>query len=176
MSSRADERALPTEKRGYFGGKNSGHIARHFAAAWPKSSGAISWHSASAVGRTQPCALLMNMCAGRHQPFGVVERPGAKAHRVGPSLAFAKDPCPAVAAEPRRDVRTRRRFMVPAFRLALNDPKSFGRHRHVQRKRAAGRSLAIGAIAGVEQQRKRGDFITDRAAGAAAGQGKRRSP
>src|SRR5260221_14203248 len=47
-----------------------------------------------------------------------------------------------------------------------------GRYRHVGRERAAGRGLAIRTVAGVEQQRKRRDLVADRAAGAAAGQGK----
>src|ERR1700722_519945 len=47
----------------YFRGKNSGHIARHAAASGRKSSGPTSWHSASAAGNTQGCALFMNICA-----------------------------------------------------------------------------------------------------------------
>jgi hypothetical protein len=46
------------------------------------------------------------------------------------------------------------------------------RHRHVQCEGAAGLALAIGAIAGVEQQRKSADLVTDRTALAAAGHGK----
>src|SRR5258707_13978772 len=50
--------------------------------------------------------------------------------------------------------------------------KILGEHRHIQRKGAAGGGLAIRAVAGVEQQRKRRDLVADRAAGAAAGQRK----
>src|ERR1700681_1495199 len=47
--------------------------------------------------------------------------------------------------------------------------------RHVQRERAAALPWAMGAIAAVEQWRKRLDPVADRTARAAAGHGKRRS-
>ena len=64
---------------------------------------------------------------------------------------------------------------MPAIRLALQDTKILKPYRHVQRERAAGLALTIGAIAGVEQQRKRRDLVTDRAALAATGHRERRS-
>src|SRR4030081_2436714 len=61
---------------------------------------------------------------------------------------------------------------MPALRLALENMNIPSRYRHVERERTAGRGLAVGAVAGVEQQRKRRDLVADRAAGAAAGQRK----
>src|SRR5947207_15487585 len=64
---------------------------------------------------------------------------------------------------------------MPAIRLALQNSKFRKPHRHVQRERTAGLALTIGAVAGVQQQRKRRDLITDRAALAAAGHREERS-
>jgi hypothetical protein len=50
-----------------------------------------------------------------------------------------------------------------------------GEHGHVQRKRASGGMLAVGAIAGVDQQRERRDLVADRGARTTASQGKDRS-
>src|SRR6267154_4083866 len=61
---------------------------------------------------------------------------------------------------------------MPALRLALENMNIPSRYRHVERERTAGRGLAVGAVASVEQQRKRRDLVADRAAGAAAVQRK----
>src|ERR1700761_4370141 len=105
----------------------------------------------------------------RRQPAGVVERAGTDVDGVGSHLARAIDTRGTVAAEPRRHLGARRRAMVPALRFALRDTKALCSDRHVEREGAAGRSLAVRAVAGVEQQRERRDLVADRAAGAAAG-------
>jgi len=49
--------------------------------------------------------------------------------------------------------------VMPALRFTLRDTKILEPDRHVQHERAAGLALAIGAVSGVEQQRKRRDLV-----------------
>lgn len=109
-----------------------------------------------------------------NQPGRVIKRTGAKVDDFRSPRAVAVEAAAAISAEPgyHRDARWRR--VAPCLRRALQDMKMFGPDRHVQRERAAGRSLTIGAIAGVEQQRKRRDLVADRSARTAAGHRKRR--
>ena len=107
------------------------------------------------VGRGQHpglCASHEHM-RDRNQSRGIVKRSGANIYRLRMFFSFAVDSATAVAAEPRRDVRPRRGVAAPSLRLALQNMKILCRHRHVQCERTAGRSLAIGAVAGIEQQR-----------------------
>src|SRR4029077_12378483 len=94
---------------------------------------------------------------GWNKPFSVVERSSANIYRLRTPDPFAVNSAAAVAAKPRRDVRATRGRTAPSLWLALQDIKILCQNRHVQRECAAGRRLAICAIAGVEQQRKRCD-------------------
>ena len=94
----------------------------------------------------------------------IIQRTGTKADGFRPSVAFAIEPRGATAAEPGDHRRAVGRGVMPAMRLTLQDAEIAELHRHVQRERTAGLALAIGAIAGVKQQRERRDLIADRAA------------
>jgi hypothetical protein len=111
----------------------------------------------------------------RNQPRRVVERAGAKVDDLRTSRPVTAKPAAAISAKPGYDRHAARRSMAPCLHLTFQNMKILGKHRHIERERAAGRPLAIGAIAGVEQQRKRRDLVTDRAARTAAGHRRCRS-
>src|ERR1700676_1551837 len=111
----------------------------------------------------------------RSQAFRIVEGAGAKVDDFLAPGTVAIEPAPAIAAEPGYDGDAGRRGVAPWLRHTLQNVKILGPDRHVQRERAAGGGLTIGAMAGVEQQRKRRDLVTNRAARTAAGHRKRGS-
>ena len=144
----------------YFGGRNSGYIARHFPASERKSDGAFVALRAGC--RLYPRLRALHEHMGdRHQPVGVIERARAP---IDSSIRPLREPVVRAAQSPQNHTQIRARGRTRAILwLARHDVKALRRHRHVQRERAAGRSLTF-VQCSVEQQRKRCDLVADRAA------------
>src|ERR1700730_16187378 len=100
MSSRTDERALPTEKKLFWREELRPHRAP-FCGGLAKAIRRDLVAFGVGSGPDPALRAPHEHVRGRHQPLGVIERSGSKAHRGGASLALATHPCPAVGATPR---------------------------------------------------------------------------
>src|SRR5437588_1421655 len=113
---------------------------------------------------------------GRLQPRGVVERaasnPPDHLSRCCTGLRAADDPAAAFRAQPSCDRAAAVRDLLRQPRLTLRQPERAVGYRDRERERAARQVLTVGAVTRVDRQRRLADFIAQRAAQAAAGQGK----
>src|SRR5215472_18325579 len=105
---------------------------------------------------------------GRPQPGGVVQ--GAAPHvahrRAGPRRGA--DPHAALRAHPARRHSAAAGPTLDSLRFALNQAEGPVRQHAAERDGAAGHALAVGAVAGVDHDRRLGDLVAHRAALATA--------
>src|SRR5215472_12316975 len=105
----------------------------------------------------------------RPQPRGVVQ--GAAPHvayrRAGPRRGA--DPHAALRADPAGRHAAAAGRALDSLRFALDQTEGPVREHAADREGAAGHALAVGAVAGVDHDRRLGDLIAQRAALATAG-------